>query len=158
MKKLLGYLVIAIMGFTACEGPAGPPGRDGYDGRDATSTEWFVNDYDVYSNQWEAGTEEGDGYFFHYFEYEVRIPELTEFVFDKGFVGCYLVQEINHNGRNILVQRPLPYTIYGNDNGVDYSENYSFETRVGYIKFIAKYSDFSEIQPLTCTFHVTMMW
>jgi len=152
MKKLLGCLLIVMVGIVACEGPMGPPGKDAEFVR-------FTGDYDVYAGDWIPRIEEGDGYFFHYFEYEFRVPQLTNYVFDKGFVGCYLVQKIIYNQRENLVQRPLPYTIYGfNDFGEPYSENYSFETRPGYIKFIVKYSDFDEIQPLTCTFHVVMMW
>ena len=161
MRKLFGCLLVVMMCFAACEGPVGPPGKDGRDGKngaDGVSTEWFWKDYDVLSNQWKEYTEEGDGYFYYYFEYEYSIPQLTEFVFDEGAVVCYLVQEINSNGRKTLVQRPLPYTIYGFDNDVPYSENYSYEIRPGYIKFIVKYSDFDEIQPLSCTFHVVMMW
>ena len=155
MKKLFGFLMVVMIGLAACEGPQGPPGKDGLNG---IATGWFAKDYDILSSEWKPGIEEGDGYFFHYFEYEVRIPELNDFVFDEGFVGCYLVQEIIHNEKRTLVQRPLPYTIYGDDNGTPYSENYSFETRVGYVKFIVKYSDFSELQPLGCTFHVVMIW
>jgi len=153
MKKLFGILAIAVIGLAACEGPMGPPGKD------AESTQWFVRDYNVLSDQWSERTEEGDGYFFYYFERDVAIPQLNEFVFDKGFVGVYLKMNVRRDGRNIHVQRPLPYTIYGIDeHGNPYSENYSFEIRPGAIRFIVKYSDFDEIQPLSCTFHVVMMW
>ena len=159
MKKLFGFLVVALIGFTACEGPMGPPGPRGDKGDDAIG--WFAEDYDVFANQWRANTEEDDRNFFRYFEYEVRFSELTEFVFNEGFVGCYLVQEVVNveNGKRTLVQKPLPYTVYGfDDEGAPYSENYSFETRAGYVNFIVKYSDFSNIQPPTCTFHVVMIW
>ena len=156
MKKLTGWLLLIIMGITACEGPMGPMGPEG---RPGESTQWFVEDYDVLFNQWKPASEEGDGYFFHYFEYEVAVPKLTDFVFDLGFVGCYLYQEINYEGKWTEVQRPLPFTIYGfDDDDSPYSENYSFEVRPGYIKFIVKYSDFSDFPPLSCTFHVVMMW
>ena len=159
MRKLFGCLLVVMMSFVACEGPVGPPGRDGRDGIDGEFTYRFTNDYDVWFDEWISSSEEGDGYFFYYFEHEISIPQLTKFVFDEGFVGCYLVQEIVYeNGKKALVQRPLPYTIYGFDGGEPYSENYSFEIRTGYIKFIVKYSDFGEIQPLSCTFHVVMMW
>jgi len=155
MKKFLGFFAAAMLGLAACEGPMGPPGRDG---RDAESMQWHVEDFDVLTTQWRERTEEGDGYFFYYFEHEIRLPELTEFVFNNGFVGAYLVMEIVRDGRRQLVQRPLPYTIYGMDGDIPYSENYSFETRPGWIRFIVKYSDFSEMKPLTCTFLVVMMW
>jgi len=154
--RLLGLLLTVAMLFAACEGQPGLPGRNGEDGE---STQWFVQDYDVLSSQWRPAEESGDGYYFKCFEYEVRVPQLTEFVFDKGYVGCYLVWDIiREDGKKYTYQRPLPYTIYGIDNGFAYSENYSFEIRPQYVKFIVKYSDFGDIEPLSCIFTVRMMW
>ena len=153
MKKLTGWLLVFMLGITACKGPMGPAGKD------AEETNWFADNFEVLASHWKPATEEGDGYFFHYWEYEFSIPQLTNFVFNEGYVGCSLIQVIEYdNGRTSTVQRPLPYTIYGIDNDFPYSENYSFEIRPGYIKFIVKYSDFSELQPLTCTFRVVMIW
>ena len=154
MKKLTGLLLIVIMGFTACEGPMGPEGPRG---RDAESTQWFVNDYDVFERDWTVINKDLVGAFF---EYKINIPELTGFVFDEGAVICYLVEEVIYDGgKKSLIQSPLPYTIYGEYNdGFPYSENYSYEVGPGYIRFIVKYSDFSNDIPPTRTFHVVLMW
>ena len=161
MKKLTGWLLILMIGFTACEGPMGPEGpqgRDGKNGRDGESTQWFVNDYDVFERDW---TIINEGYVGAFFEYKINIPELTGFVFDEGAVICYLVEEVSYDGgKKSLIQSPLPYTIYGEyyDDGFPYSENYSYEVGPGYIRFIVKYSDFSNDIPPTRTFHVVLMW
>ena len=39
MKKVIALLSLALVVFTACEGPAGPPGFDGFDGRDGIDGE-----------------------------------------------------------------------------------------------------------------------
>ena len=154
MKKITGLLlVVVMMSITACEGPMGPPGKDGKDGYE---TEWFVNDYNVLSHQWNLTFDDMMGSFF---EYEVPIPQLTSFVFTDGAVLIYLVQDIFSGGRTVQVNSPLPYTYYYESNDFFYSENYSFELRPGYINFIVKYSDFdTNEKPATCRFHVVMIW
>ncbi len=148
MKKLFGLLLLVLLGFTACEGPMGPEGPPG---KDAISTEWYVHDYEIYSNDWKLNHDK-DGRPFY--EYEFGIPELTKFVFDEGAVVCYFVQKTG----NILTQSPLPYTYYELDGDFPYSENYSCEVKPGYVKFIAKYSDFATEQPKDCIFHIVLMW
>jgi len=156
MKKLVICLLVFVIGFTACQGPMGPAGKDG---KDATETGWFAENFEIASGHWKPATESGDGYFFHYWEYEFSVPQITNFVLKEGFVGCYLVQEIEYDGgRKSTVYRPLPYTIYGIDSGFAYSENYSFELRNGFVKFIVKYSDFDTIKPLTCIFRIVLIW
>ena len=157
MKKLIGCLLVVMMGFAACEGPVGPPGRDGMDGLDGESTQWAYVDCEILSEHWESAYDDLMGSFF---QYEFSIPKLTSFVFEKGAVVCYLVQKVNYGGRTTIVQTPLPYTFYGDSQGFLYSENYTYEIRQGYINFIVKISDFDTQaqQPLDCTFRVVMMW
>ena len=151
MKRQAFWLLVVLMGFSACRGQEGPAGKD---------AEKYICEYDILPHKWRQGEEEGDNYFFHYWFHEVSIPQLTEAVFTHGYVGCYLLQEVRYeNGRTSLIQRPLPYTIYGiADDDFAYSENYSFEIRRGFINFIVKYSDFSDLQPLACTFRVVLIW
>ena len=155
MKKVLGWLLAIMTGITACEGPMWPMGPPGPSG-DGYETQWFIRDYDILSHQWELVFDQNMG---SLFQFEIPVPEITKFVFDEGAVLCYLVQEISSGGRTSLVQSPLPYTFYGEIDGFFYSENYTFEVRTGYINFIVKYSDFdTEIKPLSCTFHVVLIW
>ena len=158
MKKLIVCLLVFMIGITACEGPMGPAGPPG---RDAVETGWFIDNFEVFPEHWKPATEKGDRYFFHYWEYEFALPQLTDYVLEKGFTGCFLVQDIRYDGgRTSTVHRPLPYTIYGTGE-YDYSENYSFELRRGFVKFIVKYSDFDAPElplPLYCIFRVVLIW
>jgi len=160
MKNLLGWLLVMMLGITACEGPMGPPGRDGKDGKDAESTQWYVGDFEVSSKDWNLVFEEMDDNEWYLFEYEFRVPELDNFIFTQGAVVCYLVQFFSYGGNPVRTHCLLPYTIYGEyDNGFPFSENYSCELRTGYINFTVKYSDwFPELLPPDRTFHVVLMW
>ena len=155
MKKLTGWLLLLMIWFTACEGPMGPAGPPGMDGE---STQWFIADCTVYSEDWIPARDDLMG---DYFEYEFRIDALTSFVFNEGAVVCYLEQNVTYGGRVTAVQTPIPYTFYGEaSGGVLYSENYTYEVRTGYINFIVKISDFDTQtqQPLDCKFRVVLMW
>ena len=150
-KKLLGCLLIVMMWITACEGPMGPAGRDG---RDGIGTNWFVEDFEVLSEHWIPVYDpvmDGD-----IFEYSFNFPKLSKIIFEEGAVICYLVQNINKN----VIQTPLPYTFFGEYQGILYSENYTYEISPGYINFIVKISDFdTQTQPpLRCIFRVVLMW
>ena len=159
MKKLLGCLLLVTMVMSACEGPMGPPGRDGLDGRngkdgkDAVSTQWFIQDCVIFSEDWKPVTDDLMG---DIFEYGFNIPKLSTLVFEEGAVVCYLLQKVGKSD----IQTPLPYTFYGRDGDYFYSENYTCEVRPGYINFIVKVSDFNTKiqQPLDCKFRVVLMW
>ena len=156
MKRLLGFLFLVMLGFTACEGPMGPPGRDGRDGfngLDGLSTEWEIIDFEVFPNNWRPVPDDLMG---NIFECTIQFPELTKFIFDKGAVVCHLIQ--NLNGADI--QTPLPYTFFGMTGNVLYSENYTYEIKPGSINFIVKISDFDTQaqQPLGCIYRVVLMW
>ena len=156
MKKLLGYLLLAMMLISACEGPMGPPGRDGRDGingKDGTSTQWFIQDCEVFSKDWIPVNDDLMG---NIFEFGFSIPQISKFVVEEGAVVCYLIQKLG----NTSVQTPLPYTFYGRDGDYLYSENYTCEIRQGHVNFIVKVSDFNTQaqQPLGCRFRVVIMW
>ena len=162
MKRLLGFLFLVMLGFTACEGPMGPPGRDGADGRngrdgwdglDGESTQWKIIEFDVLPEYWSRVTDDLMG---NIFECGFQFPELSKFIFDKGAVVCHLIQYLN----GAYIQTPLPYTYFGETNNVLYSENYTYEIKPGSINFIVKISDFdTQAQsPLGCIFRVVLMW
>ena len=167
VKKFLGFLLIVMIGFAACEGPMGLAGIDGIDGRDGTngrngtdgtdgkdgaSANWLITDFTVLSDHW---IDVSDDLMGDLFVYEFQLAELTEFVFEQGTVVCHLLQTVNSEA----VQTPLPYTFYGEDAGYYYSENYTYEIRPRFITFLAKISDFSTVQkPLSCKFRVVLMW
>ena len=147
MKKLLGWMLIVALLFTACEGKVGPPGKDG------KNIEFVVCDFVVQSENWVPVNDELMG---NLFEYGFNFPQLTGYIFDEGAVVCYLVQDLGGG----IIQTPLPYTFYGELDDVLYSENYTYEISPGHINFIVKISDFdTEVQqPLSCTFRVVLMW
>jgi len=156
MKKLLGYLILAMMLINACEGPMGPAGRDGRDGRDGKdgeSTQWFIQDFEIFSKDWKPVHDPLMG---NIFEFGFNFPELTSFIVTKGAVVCYLIQKVD----NVDVHTPLPYTFFGEFEGFLYSENYTFEASTKYINFIVKVSDFDTDfqQPMKSKFRVVLMW
>jgi len=186
MKNFWGFLLMLIIGFAACEGPAGKDGTDGRDGRDGIDGRDGRNGRDGRDgkdgrdgNDGHDG-KDGDGshsfiikeFFVHenswipdydvlmdnFFFYGFEINELTPRIYNNGAVVCYLVQEFDFG----VVQTPLPYTFYGSeDNGTYfYSENYTYEISPGHITFIVKISDFNTEaqQPLSCNFRVVLLW
>ena len=158
MKRLLGCLLLIMIAMSACEGPAGPMGPPGMDGFDGESTQWYITYCEIDPRDWNFVNDDLMGDFF---EYTFDIAEITPFVFQKGAVVCYLEQNVTYQGEPTrAIQTPLPYTFYGDYEGVLYSENYTYEVRPGYINFIVKISDFNteEQQPLPCKFRVVLMW
>jgi len=128
----------------------GPPGKNGLD---AESTQWHI--VDVVVDRWYAVNDDLMGDIFESGNF--KIPELTQFVYDVGAVMCYMSIKLN----NSFYQTPLPYTFYGmSDDGVLYSENYTFEMTPGNINFIVKINDFDtkSQEPLICNFRVVLMW
>ena len=164
MKKVMGCLLLAVLAFTACEGPMGPPGKDGRNGRDgknAEPTQWVVKDFKVYSKDWDRIVidEKGDGDKWLLFEYGFEFDVLDDFVFTEGAVLCYLVQYFSYGGSQIRTHCLLPYTVYGEDDEeYPWSENYSCEISPGYINFTVKYSDRLTDNPPDCEFHVVILW
>jgi len=149
MKKIL--LFIFAFAALSCTGPAG---RDGLDGE---GMNWFVKTYQINSNQWErvGGVNELNSYF----RAEVLIPELTEFVYEKGNVFCYMFQIVD----GTEVQTLLPYTVPLGDNDgsgeILWTETYACDFTPGSVMFYVNYSDFyTKEQPPTCSFRVVLNW
>lgn len=112
MKKIYGLLmIIAVLGFQACEGPEGPPGIDGMDGKDGVDGE------------------DGGLFLSTVFEAEINFTE------EEGYQAAYNLEI--YEGDNILVYialavdeqenivwMPLPQTFFVEQDMVMY--NYYF--------------------------------
>lgn len=115
MKKIYGLLmVIAIVGFQACEGPEGPPGIDGRDGKDGVD-----------------GVDGQDGGLFLSTVFEAEV----NFTAEENFQAAYNLEI--YDGDNLLVYialgvddeenivwMPLPQTFFVEQGMVMY--NYIF--------------------------------
>ena len=138
--------MVAVGLLTGCEGP---PGRDG-DGM-----YWFVETYTVYTNQWQLmnGVDQLDSYF----QAEVRIPQLTKEIYEKGNVFCYMFQTIN----GVEVQTLLPFTVpkgegTGNSEHL-WTETFACDFSPGSVMFYVNYSDFyTNNRPPTTSFRVVL--
>ena len=160
MKKLTGWLLIVIMGFTACEGPMGPMGRDGRDGRDgadAYETQWWNIEYEIRQSDWVlVGLPNTVGSYYKCIINDV--DELTEDVYYDGAIICYY-QFVDDAGD--WVQTALPYTYYDRENPQgDFSVQYSYDVTVGSIAFKLAYSDFQTLipPPVSCVFKLTLIY
>ena len=166
MKKLLGYLVMVIMVFTACEGP---PGRDGKDGANAKPTTWYIKNFEIKQNAWKlAGHEDQIGSYYYYIFDE---KEITEDIYYDGLVICsYLYTD----DAGYDVQSILPFTVYDIEEFYDgisvfenrYAIHYSYSVthtvgnNPGTIEFRVTFSDFytSNKPPEVCTFKLTLVY
>ncbi len=144
MKKFTGWLFIAMLAFTACEGPEGPPGKDGL------VSYWKNIDFTITRDMWQlvGDVDEIGSYYSRVFD----IPELTEAIyFDGGVLAYYRYT----NNRGIEVQTPLPFTWYNIylKEGVEqpYSVQFSYDVTPtvtgsggfpGTIEFKVTFSDF----------------
>jgi hypothetical protein len=157
MKSLLKtalILLFAIFCFTACEGPQGPPGvpghpgQNGQDGLDGWGAYFDVQYYDI--RQW---TLAANG---RYFYAEVSAPAITTDVFYNGAIVGYIVYNYN-TSREVHI--PLPYDIYYNEPGLQWTETVSFDLVPGKITFYYEPDDFytGDIPP-ACMFKVVAMW
>jgi len=148
MKSLLKPVLIflfVVLGFTACRGPQGPQGPPGANG-------WAYFDVKYYSiTRWALAS--NGTYFFS----EVDNPAITFNVLDKGVVVGYIVYDYNTPNE---VHVPLPFDIYFNDNGVQWTETVSFEVTKGRITFYYEPDDFNTVatKPPACMFKIVAMW
>jgi hypothetical protein len=139
MKKLLGLLLVAIMGFTACEGPMGPEGPPGKEG---PSMEWWIKDYTITGEMWELVG--GAGEIGSYYYYVIDNPDITRTIYDDGAIICYFRYKDDFGND---VQTPLPYTyydIYVNESNVEfpYAVQFSYDAAPGSIALKLVFSDF----------------
>lgn len=147
MKKIVALLLFSgmIMFFTACEGP---PGKDGY------SAVLFSKNYTVLSDKWNLVGKVDE--INSLYEYSIDISAVTNSVFTRGAVVCYLTF-LDDEGEPYNYQTPLPYTFYNREN-YDYSEHYTFDFMPGSVVFYVVYSDFNtSIAPPSCMFRVVVL-
>lgn len=151
MKRFVLLLSIIVFALTSCEGPAGPMGPEG------EGMKWFVETYTIRENQWELvnGVDELDSYF----RAEVKIPDLTNFVYEDGNVFCYMFQTVG----GVEVQTLLPFTVPYGDGPINdehlWTETYACDFSPGYVVFYVNYSDFyTNNRPPTTSFRVVLNW
>ncbi len=156
MIKAFGFLLIVILGFTACEGPMGPPGKD------AIPTEWTYVDFTITDKMWElvGGADEIGSYYYCLFE---NITEITSAIYNDGAIFCnYRYKDDFGND----VQSPLPYTYYDiivDEYNVEhpYAVQISYDVTPGTIAFKLVFSDFYTGDfgpPPSCKFRVTLVY
>ena len=116
----------------------------------------------VYSNNWIKvdnfpgwdGVEDSGNTFFYY---DLRIPELSDFVFNKGVMNAYLE---TYDGQ-VTVLTPLPFDNYYRYNyeWAGWTEQVTCEFSLQNVRFILKYNDFDvDRPPLDYTFMVRLAW
>ena len=158
MKNLFRCLLIAIVGFTACQGPAG---RDGLPGKDAEPTKWWIKDFTIAEKTWElVGVPNDIG---SYFRCVFNVPEITRAIYDDGAIICYYRYKDEFGDD---VQTVLPYTYYDinvNNYGEEfpYSVQFSYDTMPGSIAFKLVFSDFYTKDfgpPPTCKFRLVLVY
>jgi len=170
MKKFFGYILVVMIGFSACQGPMGPAGRDGRDGKDGKdghATEWYYVDFKVKGSDWllaGKGNEIGS-----YYYYVFDAPEITQAIYDDGLILC-AYRYIDSEGYD--VQTILPYTEYfidtikpGEENRFAMNITYSVTPTVGRnpgtIEFRVTFSDYytgEKGPPANCWFRLTLVY
>jgi hypothetical protein len=162
MKKLALWLLVCLVGITACEGPMGPRGPEGPEGPPGSGTQRWIVDFTVLSKSWVlVGIPDDIGSYYRCVFDDVT--ELTKAIQDKGEILCYFRYK---DGFGDIVQTPLPYTyydIYVNDMGDEfpYSVQYSYDTTPGSISFNLVFSDFytrDNGPPATCNFRLVLVY
>ena len=163
MKRVLGCLLMMVLGFTACEGPMGPPGIDG---TNAEPTQWWIKDITVAKSSWQlvGGAPDDIG---SYFRCVINVPEITKDIYNDGAIICYYLYKDEFGDD---VQTVLPYTyydisirqnIYGDNDEFPYSVQFSFDTTPGSIAFKLVFSDFYTKDfgpPPTCKFKLVLIY
>lgn len=127
MKKLLGLLLLILL-VTACEGPRGPMGPPG------DSDSYVSPVYRIRANEWQLVTMP-DGISKGYI-YEIYDKNLIPDDYDYAAVNGYMFLD---KGTEYEAKTPLPHVeIVRDDEGMSYTEHYTFEYMPGYITFYIK--------------------
>lgn len=85
---------------------------------------------------------------------DVRIPELTTQIYNEGMLAGYFVYPVGNN----QVYSPLPYSdFYMDNNGIQWSYQYTCEFSPGRVTFIFRDSNFAVSSPPSCIFVIKMM-
>jgi len=110
----------------------------------------FVQEYNVGTTQLPWDYDEVDDLFYC----DVRIPELTNQIYNEGMLAGYFVYFVGNN----KVDSPLPYSDFYMDNrGTQWSHQYTCEFSPGRVTFIFRDSNFAISSPPPCTFVIKMM-
>lgn len=150
MKKIL-FLLLLAFALGACESDTDSSWNNRPGGGSGESQNW--DSYIITVDKWErVGGENADNSFFRCF-YEDEY--LNQYIFDKGSVMVYLIQDDG----GIPVQTPLPYVMHYADGDKMWTETFSYDYSVGSFAFYVTYSDFyTETYPGKCQFKIVMHW
>ena len=137
MKKVL-VLLMAVIAFSACEGPQGPPGEDGYLFIDSS-------DHTVPANRWEY-RDDSDGSNPHYI-YELSFSRLNWDIYENGIINVYLyANPDNLDDGYYPLGDVYPIEIFHEDGEEQWTEYYSCLIYPGGITFTARCSDFAAVE------------
>lgn len=166
MRKIAFLLMtIAIFGLAACSGRDGIDGRDGRDGKDGVNGQdgkdgegsgayWFTKSFTINEADWELMGEENavDSRY----GVTVDIPELSQWVYDKGAVIAY----VGYEDTKRFGLPHVEHRSYEDDPTYQWTETTDFQTEKGKISFYVTYSNFLTgiNTPETQTFHVVLLW
>ena len=163
MKKIIFLFATVALLLSSCEGPRGQMGPQGPPGTPGEGMNWEIINLTVRSGDWEPFYQ--DGLFLHY-RYIFDLPELDEFIYDKGQYITY----IRYPEGNDEVQQLLPsVSNHENEYGERWTRtvdcDYMYRRVGGTIKstiaIYVKDNDFSEspeARPETLKFRVVLMW
>ena len=160
MKKIIFLFATIALLLSSCEGPRGPMGPQGPQGE----MNWEIIDLTVNPSSWEPFYD-SNKLFLHY-RCILDLPELDEFIYDKGTYITY----IRHSEGNNEVQELLP-AISNHENefgdlwtrtiNCDYMYKRTGGTIKSSIAIYVKDNDFyegSENRPGKMKFRVVLMW
>ena len=165
MRKL-SYIFLVLSGLclmTSCiekigpMGPMGPQGPAGRDGKDA-----FEAIKIVYLNVDQAAWKYSGMFDNNYFVAQVKVPELTEDIFDGGIIKMY--RTYDYDTRDAIqiempYVRPREFYEEGNPEPFRYTEVVDYDFGIGYINIYFTVSDFYyEVKPEAMTFRCVLMY
>ena len=165
MKNLISLLAVILL-LASCEGPMGPRGPQGPQGKPGEPGEgvsWDIIPLTVRPGDWVKIYDNNN--LFLYYQCIIDLPEMDEFVYDKGLYITYIRLPEGNNE----VQRILPYTFYNETDGqlwqrtidCDYMYQFSGGKVKSTIALYVKDSDFYDgnaNRPGRMDFRVVLMW
>lgn len=133
---------VALFAFS-CIGPQGPPGYDG------EGVNKFTLEFKIQSRDWVKVTDGGGNFTGWY--YEVNMPELTRYVYERGIYNTYL-----WDGQ---VQIPLPLIIYNETDNALWEKKISCDYAIGSVALYYQENDFQNenTRPETMTFRIQLL-
>ncbi len=146
MKKIWFIALLAVV-FMACEGPEGPEGPPG------AGIVREVIDLHVDSSHWQL-EDYGDN---PYYTYTFKESKISEYVYDYATITVHVYAQYKDIDSGYY---PLP-DIFPYEEGFEgpaWTEYYTYKIDIGQITFIAQYSNFMELAPLSRSFRVVLEW